>query len=426
MPLLSNTIDRIRTSGANVALKESMTQWPFWSSRSMSGPTVTDESALGLTAFYRGVVLIASTAGGQPIHVFEETPEGKNRLKTVETSYLWRRPNPEMTNQTFWETVIGHEVMGDAFLFVVKNRDGGVATSERPNADGDWGIWYIEPWRVRTGRTKAGQKVYEVDNELPMIDYKDGGEIVHVPNWGRDSLRGINPVRVGREAIGLGLSAQEYAARYFSQSETPPGLITTEQSLTPAQAEEISNRWQRQRAGLGKMHRTAVLGNGAKFTQVMINPQDAQLMEARKMQRSEVSTLLGVPPHMIGDTEKASSWGTGLIEQTQGFVTYTLQYHINRFEQAINDALLVRELTNQYVKFDLTGLLRGNALQQAQIYAIGYGRWWTPNDIRRDYDLPPVEGGDEMPAPSNIIALKDLENSEFVKDSGDRANGGDS
>lgn len=427
MPILSNAISRLRTSGSNPALGEQRASGLAWPARSLSGITVTDDKALGLTAVYRSVTLISTTAGGQPIHVHHEKADGTaERLKTDDTRYLWGRPNREMTRQTYWETVVGHETMGDAFLFVVKDGRGRVMPKSQAQPGDDWGVWYVEPWRTQTGRTSDGRKIYVVDHneDAPMIDFAEGGEIIHVPNWGRNSLRGINPLSIAPAAISLGLSAQEYAERFFSQDSTPRGLLTSEQVISPEDADRIIARWERNNATLARAHRIAVLGNGAKFQPISISPEDAQLLEERRFQLAEIARLFGIPPHMLGDTERSTSWGSGIEEQTRGFLTFTLQPHINRFEQAIDDALLKREGTDRYVKFDLGGLLRPNLLQRYQAYAMGYGRWLTPNDIRRDEDLPPIDGGDELLAAVNLVPIDQLglaDNPPVASQNGNRA-----
>lgn len=399
MPVVDSTIRRIRRSGANPGREGSNWNWPF-SERNVIGQTVTDDNALGLTGVYRCVTLISTVAAGQPLQVFDETDEdNKKKLKTEDTAYLWRRPNVEMTRQGYWETLIGHEVQGDAFIFV--DKDG---------LDNPIGIWYVEPWRVRVGRLReavnglpAGTKVYEVDNYLPMVDYRQGGEIVHVPNWGRGSLRGVNPVKVAAQAIALGLSAEEYALRFFGQDSTPRGLITSDSVLTENQAAELARRWERNNAGLNRVHRTAVMGSGAKFQAISVSPEESQLLEERRFSLGEMARLYGVPPHLVGDTERSTSWGTGIEEQTRGWLAFGLQAHVNRFEQAISDALLVRELTNRYAKFNMNNLLRGATLQRYQAYAMGYGRWLTAADIRDMEEMPPVDGAELLLAASNLV-----------------------
>lgn len=401
--VLDSLTQRARRRGQNPLFgDDSLIGWRFWDMRSVSGATVTDESALSLTAFYRGVKLIAETIAGLPVHVYERGSDGTSMpVEDALVGYLTRRPNDEMTRQTVWEHVIADEVRGNGYLWVDSNRNG------QPAA-----LWPIDRRRVRPGRTRDGQKVYEVEvpsgEPVVMVDFKMGGEMLHIPNWGVNGLMGFDPVKIAREAIALGLSAEEYAARFFSQDGTPAGVLTSDQPLTPDESDRIAERWQKRQAGTRNARRIAVLGHGAKFQPVSAEPEKAQMQQLRSFQGEEIARLLGIPPHMLGFTEKVTSWGSGIAEQARGFVVFTLQAHINRVEQAINDALLVRELTGRFVKLDTGGLLRGTTLQRYQAYALGYGRWLTPNDIRRDEDLPPIDGGDVLPAASNLVPIEDL------------------
>lgn len=405
MPILSNTLRRVRTSGPNPVLREEAGAW-LWDTRSVTGATVTDDTALGLTAFYRGVSLIASTVGRLPMHVYRKgagTERGEP-VQTPETRYLWGRPNHEMRRGTFWELIVGDIVRGNAFIWVDKE----------PGSPEPAGIWYLNRQRVRVGRTRDGRKVYEVDGEIPMIDYTAGGEIVHIPNWG-GGLVGYDIVKVAPEALGLGLSAQEYAARFFTNDGVPPGVITTDAVLTPEESERIADRWMKRQAGTRNARKIAVLGGGAQYQAVASDLEKAQMMEMRRFSIGDVARLLGLPPHMLGDVERSTSWGAGISEQERGFLVYTQQGHIDRVEEGISEDLLVKELTGRYAKLDTGGLLRGTTLQRYQAYALGYGRWLTPNDIRRDEDLEPIEGGDVLPAAANLVPIDQL-GSNFRED----------
>lgn len=389
MPLVNLIRRAVRTSGENPATSgTSYSQYGFTS----TSIAVDDSRGLSLTAVYRSVVLISSMAASLPLHVYRQRPDGsRERDQQASTQLIWGRPNPEMSAQTFWEMVIGHEVLGDAFIWVEKNRNGGALA-----------LWPIEPERVQVGRTSAKVKVYQVDNELAMKDFAAGGEIIHVPNWSRGALRGVSPIQLAANALSLGLSAQSYAERFFSQGSIPSSIISTDASLSAEQAEALSARWESQRAGLGRAHKTAVLSSGAKFQQISVSPADAELLAERKFTVTEIARVFGVPPHKLYDVERSTSWGTGIEEQNRTFLTDTLGAHLARFEQAMNYALLGE---GQYVKFNLDGLLRGTTIQRYQSYAMGYGRWLSTNDIRRLEDLPPVDGGDDVLAPQNLVPL---------------------
>lgn len=404
MPVLDNAIQRLRTSGKNIVTDRRVAPlWPWSGERTTSGAVVSEDTALALTSVYRATILIASSAGGLPIKVYNEVDEdNRQRVKTPSTAFVWRRPNLEMTKVMHWEQAFAHEVLnGNCFLFVEKNEWDGSPVS----------LWPIAPRRVRVGRTKSGQKVYEVDGEDPMIDYRQGGEIVHIPNVSLDGLIGLSPIQQGRQAVGLAASAEDYAARFYSGDATPRGVLTSEQELTDEESDRILARWLARygtAVGAARTNRIAVLSKGAKFQPIQINPEDAQLLESRKYSVAEIARLFGVPPHMLYDVTNSTTWGSGLEEQSRGYVTYTLASHLTRFEQAIDDALLTRELTDNYVKFDTAGLLRGNLLQRYQAHALGYGRWLATNDIRRMEELPPVEGGDDVFAATNLVPIERL------------------
>jgi HK97 family phage portal protein len=405
MPVLTTTIRRIRRSGSNPALKPATwAAWP-WSNPTVTGATVDENTALTLATFYRGVNLIASSIAGLPLHLYEEDaddPESEaRRIKPKELAYLWSRPNNEMTRVSFWERIVADEVRGNAFIFVVKD-DIGLPVA----------IWHIARRRVQVGRTEGGVKVYLVDDEFPMIDYKQGGEIIHIPNWG-DGMVGYDIVKLAAQALALGLSAEEYAARQFANGGIPPGIITTDAVLTGQQAEAIAARWAALNAGTRNAHKIAVLGGGAKFQQTSQDLDKVQMQALRRYQAGEIATLLGIPPHALGLVDSSTSWGSGIAEQGRGLVTYTLNAHTTRIRQAIDDDLLVRELTGRYCEFDPGGLLRGDILQQMQAHVLGWGRFMTTNEIRRDLNMPKHPDGDVLLAPVNMAPVGEIDGQAF-------------
>lgn len=401
MPLIAEAIGRIRRSGPNPSIDERNFGYPYenWEARHR-GINVSDQAALSLTAFYRGVLIIASTIASMPIQIFEEeisadgTEGPKRKVKTPDTAYLWRRPNPEMTMQTLWERVIGDEVRGNGYIWVEKD----------PN-DQPAGIWYLDRNRVVPGRTRDGVKVYEVDGYIPMIDYKAGGEIVHFPNWG-GAISGYDPIKVAPQALALSMSAEEYAAKAFSGGAVPPGVLSTEQELDEDASKRILERWMANYGGrnLGKI---AVLSRGVTFQKISQDLEAMQNLESRGFQLGEIERLLGLPPHLLADTEKQTSWGTGLEEQNRSLLTFNFQGHINRIQQGVSDDLLVRELTNRYMRLNQASLLRGPTLQRFQAYRLA--DFMTINEKRDLEELPPIEGGDVVLQMTNMAPLDALE-----------------
>lgn len=369
------------SSGAGPVAQQNDGQLTWLSPYSKSGKYVDAKSAMGITAFQRGVRIRAVTSAMLPLHVYNRNDDDTRTLtRSPLDAYLWNRPNPEMRRIDFWSMVIGHRIStGNAYIYV--ETEMGLPKH----------LWSIAPGRVKVGRTGDGRKVYGIDNnKIVETDFIAGGNIVHVMGLSTDGLVGISPIQ--GEALGLALVAEEYAARTFSTGSPPGGLLSTDQTLTKAQSEEMMARWEKYHRGVENSNRIAVLDRNLKYQAITVNPGDAQLLETRKFQVTEIARMLGVPPHLIGDVEKSTSWGTGIEEQTMGFLTFTLMDDITAFEQAISDDLLAG--TTRYAKWETKGLLRTNATQRAdyitKMIATGV---MCQDDGREVEELPPLPDG---------------------------------
>ncbi len=159
--------------------------------------------------------------------------------------------------------------------------------------------------------------------------------------------------------------------------------------------------------GKGNAGRPLVLFGGTTAKALSINPVDAQFLETRKFQVTDIARWFRVPPHMIGDVEKSTSWGTGIEQQTLGFAKFTLQPWIARLEAA-DSALLTRP---QFLRFNLNAFLRADLLTRYRAYALGRaGGWLSANDIRVHEDDPRIDGGDVYLAPLNMADLELFDN----------------
>lgn len=356
-----------------------------------SGATVTKEGSLAIPAVWRSVNLIAGTIASLPLHVYRPTPNGREKLgSNSQTVKLWSNPHEDMTSYEFWETVISHILLwGNAYLLRNLFALGGVRS-----------FTIIHPSRVSAGRASDGSKTYLIDRKLGCTDR----EILHLPGFGYDGTVGLSPITIARQGIGLALSAEEYAARLFGSGSLATGLLETDQRLTPDQADSIQARWRAKRSGLGGAHETIVLDSGAKFHQLTMPNKDTQFLESRSFQVSEIARIFGIPPHMLMDTDKSTSWGTGIEQQSIGWVVYTLRPWLTRIEQRISRTDVFP--TPAYARFSVEGLLRGDSAQRSAFYTAMWNIGvFSTNDIRRFEEAEPVEGGDVRYRPLNMGVL---------------------
>lgn len=357
-----------------------------------AGVSVSEESALGMPAVWRAVNLIGGTAASLPLHPYRVVGDVRTRVTTGNAAALLDQPHPDMTPFEVWELTYAYMLLwGNAYFRVLRNRNGGLQE-----------LWPIHPARVRAGReSETGLKIYEIDRaEDPLFDDK----ILHIPGPGYDGICGVSPIRIARQGIGLALAAEEYGARLFGSGSLASGILQTEQRLTQPQADALKARWKAKVGGLDKAHDVAVLDAGAKFQQLSIPPEDAQFIESRKFQIDEVARMFGIPPHMLMQTEKSTSWGTGIEQQSIGFVKFTLRPWLTRVEQRLTRLLRPQAV---YARYSLEGLLRGDSAQRSAFYREMWGIGvLSTNDILALEERPPIgPAGDVRYRPLNMGEL---------------------
>lgn len=343
-------------------------------------PVVNMNTAPRLSAVLRSVAIISNTIAALPLQVADKEPDGS--LKPVyddAEELLWGTPNPEATAITFWSTGLGHCVLGgNSFLSV--------------DADGLYNpqqLWPIHPQRMRISRTAPDSngrrhKAYQLDGDNePMFDWREGGNIIHIPNLSLDGLRGLNPISYMRRTLQLAAAAEEYGAAVFGNGSLPGGVLETEADLTKDQHDKLLGYWERRHRGPTKAARIAIADNGAKWKPTSVTPEDAQFLDSRRFQVQEIARIFGVPPHLLYETTANTSWGSGLEEQTAGFIAFTLNHYSARFEQALTAQLLWRK-PRRVARFDYEQLLRGKLIDQLQAGQIGIMNGiWSPDDVRR-------------------------------------------
>lgn len=352
-----------------------------------------DEQALRLIAVYACVRLLSDSVASLPFNAFREGEDGE-RIKIPDQPSIVSSPagqgKQDDTNFSFFFQVMSSLALsGNAFLIIMR----------RDYRNTPLELFPVHPDDVQISRnSKDGKADYRVGNQvIPRED------MVHIKRFHlAGKLQGLSPIGVAAQGIGLGLAAERFGARYFLDSATPSSVLETDANLGPEASGNVMKNWIATHGG----HRyPAILSGGLKYKTIQINPNEAQFLETRRFQRSDIAMLYGVPPHMISDVEKSTSWGTGIEQQGIGFVVYSLRPWLICIEHAFN-RILPR---GQFVKFNVDGLLRGDVASRWAAYVAGRNAGaLSVNDIRRLEDLPPVEGGDVYLQPMNYVPLGTL------------------
>lgn len=363
----------------------------FGVAASDAGVAMSPDQALRISAVYRCVSIISGAIGSLPLQVFERTERGKRKAtERPEYRLLGARPNPDMTAMLWRETSQNHVLLrGNSFSLLDWTKGGRLGA-----------VWPVTPERVAVDKI-AGRLVYSVrlDQGAPLKLAPE--EILHVPALSWDGITGYNPIEVLRQPGGIAVAAERTAAKLFTEGIRGSGIMV----LKDVDSEEAFDK---ARAGIhqqmnGNLHRAIVVGGNAEWKPLTLNPDDAQFLETRKFQVSEIARIFGLPPHMVGDVEKSTSWGSGIEQQGIGFVVYSLAPWLARWEQEVNSKLFPGPLGDRYfVKFNLNGLLRGDIKARFEAYQIAVQNgWMSPNDVLELEDMNTFEGGDVHLQPLN-------------------------
>lgn len=351
---------------------------------SSSGASVTADTAMKVSAVYGCVSLIAGAISTLPLGVFQRTAEGRDK---AEHPYWWlfnEQASEAWTSSAAIEYLISSKLFyGDGF--------GRLIRSNRSNQVVGWEPLHplsVQPFkhegRVLYRVTKSGESPYTLDS----------ADMIHLPSLGFDGLTSPSPITyAAREAIGTAISAQQFSGQFFAGGANFDYALKTTSKLSTEQLAQLkaSLLGRAQNGGRGPL----ILSGGLEPAQLSVNSKDAEILATRLFTVEEICRVFGVPPHMVGHTDKTTSWGSGIESQGIGFVRYTLQRHLTPMQQELNRKLWpVRE--RFFVEHITAALERGDLKGRYEAYRIALGRagempFMEPDEVRRLENMPPNE-----------------------------------
>lgn len=368
--------------------------------KTAAGARVNEQTALQLSAFYCGVRVLTDAVAQTPLILYRRRPGGGKDRATDHPAFdvLHTRANPLMSAFTFRETMQGHVVVwGNAFAEIQEAGDGTVEA-----------LWPLLPDRTH---------VEVVEGEKFVITTLPGGQqvplraaqVLHVPGPGFDGITGRSLVFLARQSLGLTKATEQFGATFFGSGTKLSGILQHPGALTEASRENLRRSWNEMHEGLSSAHRIAILEEGLKWEQIGVPPDDAQFLQTRKLQITEIARWLKIPPHKIMDLEKATF--SNIEAQNIQFLTDSMLPWFVRWEQDLSWALLnATERKTLFVEFLVEGLLRGDSAARGEFYtkmfALGA---FSPNQILEKENENPVEGGDQHFVPLNMVPLQQAE-----------------
>jgi len=353
------------------------------------GGTAGASGVLGLATANACVQLLAGTQASLPLMVYRTDRQGRRTVANDHPLYrvLHDSPNADQTALDFWEFVCAClELHGNAYSEVERGKDGRVIALSPPMLPETMNVRRQPNGDIEYRWSEGGRQRVETQNR-----------VLHIRGFGGSPLGGLSTLALGRKTFGMAQAIERAARSTFANGARPTGVMQSDKPFTGDQRKQAEDLLREKYQGAMNEGRPMLLDNGLKWQSISINPDDAQMLESRAFSVEEICRMFQVPPFMVGHTEKTTSWGTGLEQQTLGFQKFTLRRRLKRIEMALEKQLLTARdrAEGLTIEFNIEGLLRADSKARAEFYGkmTGIGAM-TINEVRALENLPPVEGGD--------------------------------
>lgn len=401
-----------------------MIEW-FGTGQRAAGVNVTPETAMRSTAVWRCTTLISGALMSQELGVYRMSDKGEP-IRVYNHPYerfLLHEPNEEMSGPEFTENIAIQLLLRGNGYGLIRQARNGVIT----------GVDFYFPGRVLPYRSSDRSIWYRFTNDDGSTEDHHASYVLHFkgPGLSADGIRALSPISHHAQSVGISLATREYEAGQFERGLMTNDYFTFADGISDTQRRDFKEYLKKRAMGVANAHNPLLLEKGAEWKRVAVTARDAQLLELLQYSAVDVARVFGVPPHMIGESQGTSNWGTGVEQQTIGFDRWTLLPHKVRIAGAWSRKLFPvvgNKLPEFFVWWNDDFLLSGDSKAIAEYLRKGLGGnqlpgWLSQNEARRKVNLPPIPGGDSVYVPNGDPAVaqpNDPDNPDDPEETPDR------
>ena len=361
-----------------------------WARGDITGdPSTSGNAALNLIPVYSAVRLIADSVSTLPIQAASKRPDGSR--VPADVPRVISAPSLNLTRTTWLHRLMVSALLdGNAFGLIVERANTGLASR----------VVWLDPSKVEVVDRNGLAQFYHNGHPIPRAD------ILHIPAFSvAGQTRGLSPISAAAAAVRSGMRAQEFADDWFKSKTIPSSTFkNTAVTLDAEQADVISDRLNAKlRSG-----KPLIMGKDWEYELLKISAEDAGFIASSRATASQIASIFGVPPEMIGgDTGSSLTYST--VEQnTINFITYTLRPWLVRIEEAFTEAFMK---PGDYLRFNVDAMIRTDLKTRHEIFQIDRTIGFKNIDELRALDdlqpLPDGQGKDYSPLKQSAPAPKE-------------------
>jgi len=350
------------------------------------------------------VSFLADSIAQLPLKLYVRDGEDyRKRDRDSVAAKLLYKPNADQTAYEFWNAaLIEYFLMGVSTLWLLPD----------VNSESGYQLRLIpSEWINNTERATnyAPDKLFIITGT--------GGNVIGIPRSEFLQFRLYSPGNPGgyqtpisalRQTLNEQVQADKFRSNIWSSSGRFNAYITRPANVQPWTDEQRKSFLTAFREGWGKGGSNAgkmpLLEDGMEIKPYQFNAKEAQYAETKQLSREDVAAAYHVNPSLIWHTTTQTY--ASAKDNARALYADCLGPTLQMLQQRINSFLLpmVGADPRSYVEFDLTEKLKGSFEERAGIIQASVGGpWLTRNEARADNNLPPIEGGDDLIVPLNVV-----------------------
>lgn len=363
------------------------------------------DAARQIMAFHHGVRLASEAIGKTPRHIVEKKKGSRVTISDHPSEKLLSvQANPLTTSSRLFETMHNHSIIhGNGYAELVIDKEGNGIEA-----------WLLTPWAVtpQLYRDSNGKidLYYEiaVDDSKPKILPKE--RVLHIAGFGFDGIKGYPALEVMSRVLSFTTTVEDFGSLFFSQGINSGGYVTVPAGMKKDAVKNLKKDLSVLNEGIGEAHRFKFLYDNVTFQPSTNKPEESQFLGTRGFQIIEIARGLGIPPAKLYEYSKGVSWASLEALQTE-FVVDRVSVDVIRWEEELTRKIFNKpQDKNLRVKFNLNSLMRGDSAARSNyMRTMVMSGIMTRNEARALEDLPPVDGGDEIMVPGNMMEISDKE-----------------
>ncbi|MBE6829154.1 MAG: phage portal protein [Ruminococcaceae bacterium] len=391
----------------------------------VSGLNVYGTNTLKEITVYTCCKILAETLAKLPLKIYQDTPQGKEKLSGDYRSQLLRlRPNPYMSAFDFWRALeVNRNLDGNAYAYIdvaKQGRNAGKIQGLYPLKSENMRV-YVDDCGLLSSKNRVWYEYYDNNGHSQLMD---SDSVLHFKGLNTDGLLGLSVVETLKTSIENAKNSQTFLNNSYKKGMMVSGVLQYIGDLDEDGRNDIRNKFEKMSSGMVNANRIAVMPLGMKFEPFQMKLTDAQFLENSRFTLQQLTAAYGIKPHQVNDQSKTSYASTS--EANREFYTDTFMAVLAIYEQEMDYKLFLQNEIDSgvYTKFNADVILRADPEKRYESYKTAVQNMiLTPNECREKEDLKQMPGGNMLYGNSTLAPATLLAEGIAFKKGGEKQNG---